>query len=69
MNGSTNVQIVGIVTGLTTLVLWLLGYFFKDLMATAPAGLESAIAGVLAVLVAAFMKSDAGTKLLPGRGV
>ena len=68
MNGSTNVQVVGLAAGLATIVMWLLGFFAPELMASAPTGLEAAITGIFSVLVGLLMKPDAGIKALPGTG-
>ncbi len=68
MNGKTNVQVVGLAAALATIVMWLLGYFLPDLMATAPAGLEAAITGIFAVAVGAIANHDAGISSLPGTG-
>jgi len=54
MRTSTN---VGIAAGLATILMWLLGYFSPDLMAAAPVGLEAAITGVIAVVVARWSKT------------
>lgn len=68
MNGKTNVQMIGLAAGLATVVIWLLGYFAPELMATAPTGLEAAITGIFAVVVGAVANEDAGIKSLPGTG-
>lgn len=69
MNGSTNVQVVGISAGLATIVMWLLGYFAPELMASAPTGVEAAITGIFSVTVGLFLKPNAGIGSLPGRGI
>ena len=56
MRTSTN---VGIAAGLAVITMWLLGYFAPDLMTAAPVGLEAAITGVIAVVVARFSKTPA----------
>lgn len=68
MKGKTNVQVVGLSTGLATVAIWLLGYFNPELMDTAPTGLEAAITGIFSVLVGAIVNDTAGFKSLPGRG-
>ena len=68
MNGRTNVQVVGLSAGLATVVIWLLGFFAPELMATAPTGLEAAITGIFAVIAGAVLKDDAGIQSLPGTG-
>ena len=69
MNGSTNTQVIALAAGLSTIIMWLLGYFLPDLMQSAPTGLEAAITAVITVLAGVLFKPDAGTRYLPGRGV
>ena len=68
MNGSTNVQISAIATFVSVTLLWLAGFFFPDLMATAPEMLGELFTGALIVVSGLVFKPDAGTKLLPGTG-
>ena len=68
MNGSTNVQVSAIATFVSVTILWLAGYFFPDLMATAPEMLGELFTGALIVLAGLFFKPDAGIKSLPGTG-
>lgn len=56
MNKQTNIQTIGAAAGSTTILLWLLGYFQPELMATAPTGLEAAITGVIAVAAGSVFK-------------
>ncbi len=58
MNQRTNVQVVGVAAGVTTIVIWLLGYFAPALMATAPTGLEAAITGIITVIVGSSMHHE-----------
>lgn len=54
----TNVQVVGLAAGITTVIMWLLGFFQPDLMAAAPAGLEAGITAIVSVVAGAIMKED-----------
>ena len=49
---------VGIGAGLATIVMWLLGYYNPDLMATAPTGLEAAVTAVIATLIGWLVPND-----------
>jgi hypothetical protein len=62
MNDQTNIQTVGLAAGATVIVMWLLGFFAPDLMATAPTGLEAAITGVVAVMAGYVLPKDKFTK-------
>ena len=68
MNGQTNVQVSAIATFVSVTMLWLAGFFFPDLMATAPEMLGELFTGALIVVAGLLFKPDAGTKLLPGTG-
>ncbi len=68
MNGSTNVQISALATFVSVTILWLAGYFFPDLMASAPDMLGELFTGALIVVAGLVLKPDAGIKQLPGTG-
>lgn len=51
MNTSTNVQTTALATFVAALIFWLLGYFSPELMATAPPGLESGLAGAIIAVI------------------
>ncbi|KKK74167.1 hypothetical protein LCGC14_2886500 [marine sediment metagenome] len=68
MGGSTNVQVVGLAAGLATVLMWLLGFFYPELMSQAPTGLEAAITGIFAVLMGLIFNHNAGFDVLPGKG-
>lgn len=68
MNGSTNVQISALATFASVTLLWLAGFFFPDLMATAPEMLGELFTGALIVIAGVIFNSDAGIKALPGTG-
>ena len=59
MNANTNVQTTAVATFVAALVFWLLGYFQPELMATAPAGLESGLAGVIIAVIGYFVPQKA----------
>lgn len=65
MNTSTNVQTTALAAGVTTVLLWLLGFFAPDLMAAAPTGLEAAITGIVAVAAGYLLPKE---KLEKGTG-
>jgi len=54
----TNVQVVGLAAGITTVILWLTGFFAPELMASAPTGLEAGITGIVTVIAGYFLKDD-----------
>lgn len=68
MNGQTNVQVTALATFASVTILWLLGYFLPDLMATAPEMLGELFTGALIFLSGLLFKSDAGIKQIPGTG-
>ncbi len=68
MNGSTNVQVSALATFIAVTILWLAGFFFPELMATAPELLGEVFTGALIVLFGLFFQPDAGIKALPGTG-
>ena len=68
MNGSTNVQISALATFASVTLLWLAGFFFPDLMATAPEMLGELFTGALIVIAGLIFAPDAGIKVLPGTG-
>lgn len=68
MNGSTNVQVIGGAGAFAMIVIWLLGYFLPELMATAPTGLEAGITVLFSIGAGVLFKHDAGFKSLPGTG-
>jgi hypothetical protein len=68
MNGSTNVQVSALATFLSVTLLWLAGYFFPDLMASAPEMLGELFTGALIVVAGLVFKANAGIKALPGTG-
>lgn len=45
---------VGLAAGVTTIILWQLGWWYPEMMETAPIGLEAGITAVVATLVARF---------------
>lgn len=47
MGNTTNVKVVGFAAGVTTILIWLLGYFYPELMEVAPTGLEAGITAVI----------------------
>ena len=51
MNTSTNVQTTALAGAGAAILMWLLGFFAPDLMATAPTGLEAATTTIIAVAV------------------
>ena len=48
MGNATSVKTVGIAAGVTVVLLWLVGFFQPELMATAPVGLEAAVTAIIA---------------------
>ncbi len=68
MNGKTNVQVIAVAGFIATLVMWLLGHYQPELMATAPAGLEAGLTATLIALAGSTLQHDAGIKSLPGTG-
>lgn len=68
MNGSTNVQMSGIAIFVSMVTLWLAGFFFPDLMDTAPDMLGEAFVGFLVIVFGVVFAPDAGIKALPGTG-
>ena len=68
VNGSTNVQLVGLAAALATILIWILSHYAPALMADAPAGLEAAMTGIFTVIVGTLAKPNAGIKQLPGTG-
>ena len=62
MNTSTNTKVVGVAAGAATVLMWLLGFFQPELMATAPVGLEAAFTGLIATAVAYIAQPDALNK-------
>ena len=68
MNGSTNIQISAFATFASVTLLWLAGFFFPDLMATAPEMLGELFTGALIVAAGIIFKPDAGIKVIPGTG-
>lgn len=62
MDNQTNVQTVGLAAGATVIIMWLLGFYASDLMATAPTGVEAAITGVVVVITGWFVPKDKFTK-------
>lgn len=68
MNGSTNVQVSGLAVFVSMLTLWLAGFFYPDLMATAPELLGEAFVGFLVIVFGVMFKPDAGIDALPGKG-
>jgi hypothetical protein len=61
----TNVQTIGLAAAATVIIMWLLGFFAPDLMATAPVGLEAAITGVVVVITGWLLPKD---KFIKGTG-
>ena len=60
MGNNTTVATVGGGALAATIVIWLLGYFAPDLMATAPAGLEAAFGGLITIALTYFLPSSSG---------
>lgn len=60
MSTATNIQpkvkAVGIGAAATAVLMWLLGYFAPELMATAPPGLEASVTALVAT-AAGYMKA------------
>ena len=54
----TNVQTIGLAAAATVIIMWLLGFFAPDLMATAPVGVEAAITGVVVVITGWLLPKD-----------
>lgn len=48
MGNTTSVKTVGIAAAVTVFILWLVGFYQPELMATAPVGLEAAITAIIA---------------------
>jgi len=46
MGNETSVKTVGIGASAAVILMWLLGYYQPELMATAPTGLEAAFTGL-----------------------
>jgi hypothetical protein len=44
------IKAVGFAAGITTVLMWLAGFFWPELMATAPTGLEAAITGIITTI-------------------
>jgi hypothetical protein len=61
----TSVQTIGIAAGTTVIIMWLLGFFAPDLMATAPTGLEASITGVVVVITGWLLPKE---KFIKGTG-
>ena len=61
----TNVQTIGLAAGATVIIMWLLGFFAPDLMATAPVGVEAAITGMVVVITGWLLPKD---KFIKGTG-
>jgi len=50
MGNNTSVKTVGIAAAITVFLLWLVGFYQPDLMASAPVGLEAAVTAIIASL-------------------
>ena len=68
MNGSTNVQVSGIAIFVSMVTLWLAGFFFPELMETAPEMLGEAFVGFLVIVFGVMFKPDTQIKALRGLG-
>jgi len=68
VNGSTNVQVIGGAGAFALIVIWLLSFFFPELMETAPTGLEAGLTVLFTIGAGVMFKPDAGIKSLPGTG-
>jgi len=58
MNQNTNVQTVSVAALFAAVVIWLLGYFAPDLMATAPMGFESLLSGGFIAIMSYLLPRD-----------
>lgn len=58
MGTGTNVKVVGFAAGMTTIIIWLLGFFQPELMDAAPTGLEAGITAVITSVVSYFFPGD-----------
>ena len=51
MGHKTSVKVTGFATGLTAVILWLVGFFVPELGAQVPLGFESMLVGMIAAIV------------------
>jgi len=59
INQNTNTQVTFVGALMAVIVMWLIGHFAPELMAVAPAGLETAIGGVIVFLLGLVTPHDA----------
>ena len=55
MGSTTNVKVVGFAAGVTTILIWLIGFFQPELLDAAPTGLEAGITAVITSVVSYFV--------------
>jgi hypothetical protein len=53
------IQATGLGAMFAVLIIWLMGYYQPELMATAPVGLEAALTGGISVFAGWFIRSKA----------